>query len=428
MKLLILFSLFFLHILPCTGQQAISLKLEKKIWDYERKNFYIQKLHPEEKNISTDSAIILKNKDRVNQNAVFHIVIQQKTDKNKGCFLNVLAGSNQNQQIVIVVDKNGNNNFCDDTVYAISMKNRVTSFKDFFQRIPSIAIDSLQIYNKENKVEYKSIALKIGISNTKSDYFESFEQVKEATFFLLDIFATTYYSASIRRANELYEFAVVQNPCTQNLLAYPEINDKGSVIFYYKKLATKDSAVNFLPIGLLNTSNTILKNAFAIGKDTFKISAVSILQKKINLVKDFHVNLQAFQLGEDNAYHELAEILTDTAYTLLDFSGSWCKPCQIILPKLKALYRKYTGKVKFITVAIENDSLTALKYHDQSGIQWKMIYENINCTDKRCLKNILQVNGYPTLILFDKNKKIVFQDVGTEAVQALQQLLEKSIF
>lgn len=132
-------------------------------------------------------------------------------------------------------------------------------------------------------------------------------------------------------------------------------------------------------------------------------------------------------LTEENTSHELVDILMESSYTLIDFSGSWCKPCQVILPKLQSMYKRYGNQVKFVTIAVEDDFSTAEKFHKQTGSQWKMIYENINCRSGNCLKNIFATSGYPTLVLIDKDKKVLFNEAGTDAVNGVEKVIKSLI-
>lgn len=409
----------------CQSQQAINLNLETKEWDTQRKKFYIQKIWPEKFISLPDSSYILQTLDTVSPYALYHIALQSKTDINKGCYLSILTGPNNHEQIVVVIDKNNNKNFGDDRIYTVDMKKPVTSYNDFYCRIPTILIDSLIIYNKQNKEEYKSIKLKFGVSKTTGDFFENFEQFKEANNFILDVYVTEYYSTKLQQGNDEYEIAVALNPLTSRFSDYPGTVQGGSVIILYKTLDTKDTVISFLPLFLRNPPKSGLKNSFALGNEIFKINKLSMSEKKLMLTKTFNKDFKELNSVVKKGHDGLYGLLSDSAYTLLDFSGSWCKPCQMILPKLQMLYKMYNSKVAFVTIAVENDPETAQQYHTKTGNEWRMVYENLNCSDEQCLKNKLNVNGFPTLILIDRNKQIVFQNTGTQAIDELEQLFQK---
>jgi thioredoxin 1 len=74
---------------------------------------------------------------------------------------------------------------------------------------------------------------------------------------------------------------------------------------------------------------------------------------------------------------------------LVDFWAQWCGPCRMIAPMLERLAEKYTGKVTFVKINVDENQELAQKYN---------------------------VRGIPTLILFSSGH-IVGTNVGamTEA-------------
>lgn len=48
--------------------------------------------------------------------------------------------------------------------------------------------------------------------------------------------------------------------------------------------------------------------------------------------------------------------------SVIDFYATWCGPCQQISPLFHQLEEKYSGKVNFVSVDVDADSETAMKY------------------------------------------------------------------
>ncbi len=97
-------------------------------------------------------------------------------------------------------------------------------------------------------------------------------------------------------------------------------------------------------------------------------------------------------------------------YVLLDFWGSWCGPCRHIAPVLREIHSKYKDKIELISIANhdkEADWLAAIKTDKMTWIQIlddrskKIVDGAGNITDAYF------VNGVPSLILIDKNLKII---------------------
>ena len=56
-----------------------------------------------------------------------------------------------------------------------------------------------------------------------------------------------------------------------------------------------------------------------------------------------------------------AEVLKSEGPVLVDFFGTWCPPCQRLMPILDQLSTEYDGKVKFVKVNTDEQSQWAGK-------------------------------------------------------------------
>jgi thioredoxin 1 len=93
------------------------------------------------------------------------------------------------------------------------------------------------------------------------------------------------------------------------------------------------------------------------------------------------------------------EVLKADLPVLVDFSAEWCGPCRSLDPIVAALSQEYVGKVKFVTVNIDESRRTPTSY----GIM-----------------------AVPTLIFF-KNGEMVDKMTGFKPKQVIQQYLEKLV-
>lgn len=64
---------------------------------------------------------------------------------------------------------------------------------------------------------------------------------------------------------------------------------------------------------------------------------------------------------KDDAFD--AEVLKSKIPVLVDFSAEWCGPCKALAPTLEALAAEYQGKVKFVTVDIDDARNTAARFN-----------------------------------------------------------------
>ena len=120
-------------------------------------------------------------------------------------------------------------------------------------------------------------------------------------------------------------------------------------------------------------------------------------------------------------------------FVLLDFWASWCGPCREITPLLKEIYAKYNSQLEIISIANhdeKSDWSTAIKKDDMN---WMQILDNDSLRAftpfKSTITDSYYVNAIPSLILIDKNGKIIklFGNSGEKkmSISSLNEELKK---
>jgi thioredoxin 1 len=54
---------------------------------------------------------------------------------------------------------------------------------------------------------------------------------------------------------------------------------------------------------------------------------------------------------------EIPQVLADPGVTLIDFTATWCGPCKQLKPLLQDLAHHYRGRVKVVTLDVEESPL-----------------------------------------------------------------------
>ncbi|SIN79677.1 Thiol-disulfide isomerase or thioredoxin [Singulisphaera sp. GP187] len=110
----------------------------------------------------------------------------------------------------------------------------------------------------------------------------------------------------------------------------------------------------------------------------------------------------------------------DADLVLIDFWGTWCQPCLRSIPHLVELQNRMgTGKLKVVGIACEQGPLaerakTVSLEVRRLGINYPVLLSGM---DGPCpLQEALKVQAYPTLILVDRQGRIVWQDQGATPV------------
>jgi thiol-disulfide isomerase/thioredoxin len=111
----------------------------------------------------------------------------------------------------------------------------------------------------------------------------------------------------------------------------------------------------------------------------------------------------------------------DADVILLDFWGSWCQPCRKSIPHLIELQKKFAGKrVQVIGIACEKAAAardrqtSAAKATQELGINYPVL---LSGRDGTCpLQQALQIQFYPTMVLVDRDGKLLAREHGATDV------------
>jgi thiol-disulfide isomerase/thioredoxin len=111
-------------------------------------------------------------------------------------------------------------------------------------------------------------------------------------------------------------------------------------------------------------------------------------------------------------------------YVLLDFWGTWCKPCLESLPKIRRLNDQYKSKnFKLVSIAFDkkNDYKKLLSTIKKQNMDWINLFD-----DQELVSNIstqFNVSCFPTTFLIDPNGKIVYRSCGVDDFSKIEEML-----
>ena len=111
-------------------------------------------------------------------------------------------------------------------------------------------------------------------------------------------------------------------------------------------------------------------------------------------------------------------------FVLIDFWGTWCKPCIALLSELRKIHKKYT-KLILVSIACEDKEeavvKSAVKKYDMN---WINLYEPFS--GNQAFIKAFKITKFPTTILIDPNGKIVFRG-NAENIGSLLNLLREDL-
>ncbi|MDR1372893.1 MAG: TlpA family protein disulfide reductase [Dysgonamonadaceae bacterium] len=108
-------------------------------------------------------------------------------------------------------------------------------------------------------------------------------------------------------------------------------------------------------------------------------------------------------------------------YLVLDFWGSWCGWCIKGFPKMKEYYNKYNNRLEILGIACKDTDREWKQAVKKNNIKWLHVTNGEN-------DDLLQkyaIEGFPTKIILDKEKKIIQVFIGEteEFYKKLDELL-----
>ncbi len=369
---------------------------------------------------------------RIKDYSIYKYEIQAKQNPSKYDSISLLVGYIK-PDLIMVADRNRNNVFTDDSVYKLSMLNHFKSDFEFRNAIPVVHIDSIKIIQEYNQITFSSMDLKFCPSSGSNDNFKDTSDISGLKQFQLARYSIGYYiSDSFVYKGNKYWIKINPDP------------------FIYKFYPLKKSRYSISTVTVLNHPH---QNGFvSYGGITemllAKKTGIKFLDAEIILDSlDFKKSELTFtiQTPDSNTFHRPLPDLTKYSYykiankkyskievgrkafTVIEFSGSWCKPCIKIIPEMKEIEKTYSKKIDFITVLNEKDRLAAIRFYTKYALSKNTYFENIDCYSDTCLRKIFDIKSFPTILVVDKENQVLFNEIGDEAVEKLKFFLQKQV-
>ena len=136
----------------------------------------------------------------------------------------------------------------------------------------------------------------------------------------------------------------------------------------------------------------------------FFIIIMTIFSNVLSLYKsqslsDTPLFLTNVQLLGDKTY-----ILSNDKPILIHFWATWCPTCKLEASNIEFLSQHF----EVITIAVDSkDDATVQQYLDDHSYTFNVVNDPHNQLSSR-----FKITGFPTTFIYDKNKNLVFSDVG----------------
>lgn len=94
--------------------------------------------------------------------------------------------------------------------------------------------------------------------------------------------------------------------------------------------------------------------------------------------------------------------------TLVNFWATWCPPCRRELPTLQATYTRYSDKIGFIAVDLQESAETVAAFAKELGLTFPIVLDQ----DGSISHVSYEVRGIPTTIFVDANGVVTARHIG----------------
>ena len=128
-----------------------------------------------------------------------------------------------------------------------------------------------------------------------------------------------------------------------------------------------------------------------------------ILKKLIETEKSLFVS-KKFPTQNYTFKFQLDSIIKSSRYTVIDYWGTWCKPCIENLPILKKLYTQYKNNgLDFLSISIRSNEQAVGEKINKFKIKWKNFNDTKGETDK------LNIQMFPCYFILGTKGEIIYR-------------------
>lgn len=322
----------------------------------------------------------------------------------------------RNEEQLLTVDDNHNKDFSDDRPIAFDREFRFhASDTDVIRNLP---VYNFNFWSKTKNITYFNRKIIVYPHSNYTSFGYSDDEFENKSR-LIAKFKDSWQGNFKYKANE-YDVAIQGiNSVYSNILIKPK----------HLNFSNSSAVYNYNYTYQLKDTIQIANALFVIDSLNENISQLNL--KRIELHPD---NFFSDKIGYKLFDFELFDINKKTAkiseitknrknYTLLDFWGTWCKPCIELTPKLIQLNNEFSNDVSIVSIALDSQVETVSNYTKQNNMDWFQGF--VNRQDRNgSIVSDLSIKDFPTFILLDENRNIVYRGVGVAAFIEVENILK----
>ena len=141
------------------------------------------------------------------------------------------------------------------------------------------------------------------------------------------------------------------------------------------------------------------------------IVVMTIFSNAISLYKSQSLNDAPLQISSFKLLHDNTYVLHDNKPILVHFWATWCPTCKVEASNIEFLSKHF----EVITIAVNSkDDRTIQTYLDEHDYSFHVVNDSDSI-----LSSQFKIAAFPTTFIYDKNKKLIFSDVGYSSTFSL---------
>jgi len=156
--------------------------------------------------------------------------------------------------------------------------------------------------------------------------------------------------------------------------------------------------------------------------EAFRVRAQGVLNRMSLLGKPVQMRFTAL----DGSEVDLAKLTGKVV--LIDFWATWCRPCIVDLPKVKAAYEKFhAAGFEIIGVSCDENQQALDRFLKRQEITWPQYFDGQRQAGNRLAREF-GIIGVPHMLLLDRNGHLRFDNVKAGAAEfqiRIQELLRE---
>jgi thiol-disulfide isomerase/thioredoxin len=138
---------------------------------------------------------------------------------------------------------------------------------------------------------------------------------------------------------------------------------------------------------------------------------LTILLNIVSFYKSRELNKEKFPLSTMQLLDTTYYTINDDKPTLIYFWATWCPICKLESNHIQTLSKYF----EVITIAVDSGSNKQIQdYLDLHKLTFKVYNDS-----KKKISNQLNIKGYPTILIYNKDKNLITSDIGYTSLLTL---------